>query len=178
MGSQVLTKEPPAPTTMALPTFMIGDFQMETSEGFNDFMYELSVNIVTRNIANNLYPLQQIRQDKEDEIVTLETLTSFKTTKIEFKLGEEFEEYTADGRYCKTVATVEEGNKLVKVQVPDASTGYHTTKEVREWSEDGKDMTLHLMIPSKPEIVCKRFYKRVEPEPAQAEEAEEAEEAQ
>ena len=50
---------------------MIGDFQMETSEGFNDFMYELSVNIVTRNIANNLYPLQQIRQDKDDEIITL-----------------------------------------------------------------------------------------------------------
>ena len=102
----------------------------------------------------------------------LETLTSFKNTKIEFKLGEEFEEYTADGRYCKTVATVEEGNKLVKVQVPDASTGYHTTKEVREWSEDGQNMTLHLIIPAKPEIVCKRFYKKVEP--AQSGEAEEA----
>ena len=59
------------------------------------------------------------------------------------------------------MATVE-GNKLIKVQTPDPSTGYHTTKEVREWSEDGKDMTLHLMIPAKPEIVCKRFYKRVE----------------
>ena len=56
---------------MALPTNMIGDFQMETSEGFNDFMYEMGVNIVTRNIANNLYPLQQIRQDKDDEVVTL-----------------------------------------------------------------------------------------------------------
>ena len=56
---------------MALPAFMIGDFQMETSEGFNDFMYELSVNIVTRNIANNLYPLQQLRQDKDDEVITL-----------------------------------------------------------------------------------------------------------
>ena len=67
---------------------------------------------------------------------------------------------------------MEDENKLVKIQVPDASTGYHTTKEVREWSEDGKDMTLHLMIPAKPEIVCKRFYKRVEP--VQAEEAEEA----
>ena len=101
----------------------------------------------------------------------LETLTSFKNTKIEFKLGEEFEEYTADGRNCKTIATLEE-NKLVKVQVPDASTGYHTTKEVREWSEDGKDMTLHLMIPAKPEIVCKRFHKKVEP--VQEEEAQEA----
>ena len=33
--------------------------------------YELGVNIVTRNIANNLYPLQQLRQDKDDEVVTL-----------------------------------------------------------------------------------------------------------
>ena len=56
---------------MALPDYMIGDFQMETSEGFNDFMYEMGVNFVTRNIANNLYPLQQIRQDKDDEMVTL-----------------------------------------------------------------------------------------------------------
>ena len=55
----------------ALPEFMVGDFQMETSEGFNDFMYEMGVNFVTRNIANNLYPLQQIRQDKDDEMITL-----------------------------------------------------------------------------------------------------------
>ena len=109
-----------------------------------------------------------------------ETLTSFKSTKIEFKLGEEFDEFTADGRDCKTIATVE-GRKLIKVrinysfvqfdqfdqifaqvQTPDPSTGYHTTREVREWSEEG-DMTLHLEIPAKPEIVCKRGYKKVEP---------------
>ena len=45
-----------------------------------------------------------------------ETLTSFKSTKIEFKLGEEFDEFTADGRDCKTVATVE-GRKLIKVRI-------------------------------------------------------------
>ena len=44
---------------------------METSEGFNDFMYEMGVNFVTRNIANNLYPLQKITQDSADEMVTL-----------------------------------------------------------------------------------------------------------
>ena len=110
---------------------------METSEGFNDFMYEMGVNFVTRNIANNLYPLQKITQDPADEMVTLgedkcydvmkskmfhifhsltETLTSFKSTKIEFKLGEEFDEFTADGRDCKTIATVE-GRKLIKVRI-------------------------------------------------------------
>ena len=60
-----------------LPESMIGDFQMETSEGFNDYMYELGVNIVTRNIANQLYPLQKIRQ-AEDGVVTLDTETSFR----------------------------------------------------------------------------------------------------
>ena len=89
-------------------------------------------------------------------------MTSFKSTKIEFKIGEEFDEYTADGRDCKTVATVED-RKLIKVQVPDSSTGYHTMREVREWTEDG-NMILHLDIPTKPEIVCKRFYKKVEPQ--------------
>ena len=112
---------------------------METSEGFNDFMYELGVNFVTRNIANNLYPLQQIRQDPADEMISLgnnnnkqtnkpmslhiliplttETLTSFRTTKIEFKLGEEFEECTADGRDCKTLASLDaEKRQLVKVR--------------------------------------------------------------
>lgn len=44
-----------------------------------------------------------------------ETITSFKSTKIEFKLGEEFDEFTADGRDCKTVATME-GRKLIKVR--------------------------------------------------------------
>merc|ERR1712168_1113826 len=114
----------------------------------------------TRKIANQLYPLQQIRQDPTDELITIETLTSFKNTKIEFKLGETWEEYTADGRYTQTTATVE-GDSLVKVQVPDPSTGYHTTREVREFKEEGKEMLLHLSIPSKPEIVCTRFYRRV-----------------
>merc|ERR1712083_1001709 len=136
----------------------VGDFQMETSEGFDEFMYELGVNIFTRKIGNSLYPLQQIRQ--KDGEITVETLTSFKNTKIVFKLGEAFEEYTADGRYTQTVATVED-NKLIKVQTPDASTGYHTTKEVREFKEEGAVMVLHLSIPAKPEIVCTRLYKRV-----------------
>ena len=61
-----------------LPEFMIGDFQMETSEGFNDFMYEMGVNFVTRNIANNLYPLQKIAQDAADEMVTLGELQYYK----------------------------------------------------------------------------------------------------
>merc|ERR1711874_454520 len=134
-----------------IPEIMVGDFQMESSEGFDELMYELGVNIFTRKIGNSLYPLQQIRQ-KDGEITV-----------------EAFEEYTADGRYTQTVATVED-NKLIKVQTPDVSTGYHTTKEVREFKEEGAVMVLHLSIPAKPEIVCTRLYKRVVEEPKEKEE--------
>lgn len=97
---------------MAVPQVMLGSFQMEESEGFDEFMYEMGVNIFTRKIANNLYPLQEIRL--EGEQLVIETLTSFKNTKAVFGLGSAWEEFTADGRTCQTTATIE-GNTLVKV---------------------------------------------------------------
>jgi len=148
---------------MAVPEMMLGSFQMETSEGFDEFMYEMGVNMFTRKIANNLYPLQEIRME-EDGQMSIDTFTSFKNTKTKFPLGTAWEEYTADGRTAQTVTTIE-GNLIVKVQTPDAATGYHTTREEREFSEDGATMTLRLIIPAKPEIVCTRIYKRVVPTP-------------
>merc|ERR550525_2319441 len=130
----------------------------------------------TRKIANNLYPLQEIRME-EDGQMCIDTFTSFKNTKTKFPLGSAWEEYTADGRTAQTVTTIE-GNVIVKVQTPDAATGYHTTREEREFSDDGATMTLRfwkdkkckcfnfvgdhslifcslrLIIPAKPEIVC------------------------
>ena len=35
---------------MAVPEMMLGSFQMETSEGFDEFMYEMGVNMFTRLI--------------------------------------------------------------------------------------------------------------------------------
>ena len=36
---------------MAVPEMMLGSFQMETSEGFDEFMYEMGVNMFTRLIT-------------------------------------------------------------------------------------------------------------------------------
>ena len=36
-----------------LPAYMLGKFQLETSEGFDDFMYEISVNWFTRKVRLN-----------------------------------------------------------------------------------------------------------------------------
>merc|ERR1712142_428887 len=142
-----------------LPSYMIGNFQLSTSENFNELMCELGVNWVTRNIANNLYPVQKIRQVGED--IYLDTETTFRSTQTCFKLNTTWQETTADGRYTQTVATLE-GNVLKKIQTPDASTGYHTTHEEREFDADGEVMTMRISIPGKPEVTSTRVYKRIE----------------
>merc|ERR1719244_1916330 len=70
---------------------------MESSEGFNDFMWELSVDWFTRQIANNLYPLQKLTQTEDGEI-TLDTVTTFKSSSTKFRLNQEWDEYTLDKR--------------------------------------------------------------------------------
>lgn len=52
-----------------------------------------------RKMGNAATPTVEITE--EDGTFTLKTITTFKTTEIKFKIGEEFEETTADGRVVK-----------------------------------------------------------------------------
>lgn len=52
-----------------------------------------------RKMGNAATPTVEITE--EDGTYTLKTTTTFKTTEVKFKLGEEFEETTADGRVVK-----------------------------------------------------------------------------
>lgn len=40
---------------------------------------------------------------KEGDVITLKTVSTFKSTEINFKLGEEFDETTADDRKVKVI---------------------------------------------------------------------------
>merc|ERR1712243_98921 len=93
---------------------MIGKFQLETSEGFTAYMTELGVNVFTRLIACSLYPIATNSQ--RDNVITIHTSSTFKSSTVSFELGKPFEETTADGREVLTTATLE-GNVLTKQQV-------------------------------------------------------------
>ncbi|TWW53617.1 Fatty acid-binding protein, brain [Takifugu flavidus] len=82
-------------------------WKLVESENFDDYMKALGVGFATRQ-------------------------STFKNTEISFKLGEEFDETTADDRNCKSTVSLE-GDKLVHVQKWD---GKETTF-VRE-IKDGK----------------------------------------
>lgn len=74
---------------------------------------------MTRKMGSTVNPVVELTED--NGLYTLKTTSPFKNTEIKFKLGEEFDEETADGRKVKSVCTLED-NKLVQVQKADKET--------------------------------------------------------
>jgi len=69
--------------------------------------------MVMRKMGSSVSPVVELTE--KDGLYTLKTTSPFKNTEIKFKLGEEFDEETVDGRKVKSVCTLD-GNKLVQVQ--------------------------------------------------------------
>lgn len=67
--------------------------------GFPCVLCAPGVGFATRQVGNVTKPTVIISQD--DDKVVIRTQSTFKNTEISFKLGEEFDETTADDRNCK-----------------------------------------------------------------------------
>lgn len=100
----------------------VGTWTLASSENFDDYMktigkfiharcrcgidlidrrfYVLGVNFATRQMGNMVKP-NLVFSVGDDGLVSLKAESTFKTTEIKFKLNEEFEETTADGRNTK-----------------------------------------------------------------------------
>ncbi|MDK0628423.1 lipocalin/fatty-acid binding family protein, partial [Clostridium perfringens] len=88
-------------------------YKMISSENFDEFMKVLGVGLITRKAANAVTPTIELRQ--EGDQYNLVTSSTFKTTEMKFKPGEEFDEERADGAKVKSVCTFE-GNVLKQTQ--------------------------------------------------------------
>lgn len=84
--------------------------------------------LVVRKVGNSVSPVIELTLNGDE--YTLTSQSTFKNTSITFKLGQEFEEETPDGRKVKTVIT-QDGNKLIQVQK-----GEKETTIVREFNND------------------------------------------
>lgn len=84
------------------------------------------VGMVLRKMGNTVSPTVELVKNGDE--FTFNTVSTFKSTAIKFKLGEEFDEETLDGRKVKSVITLD-GNKLVQEQKGDKA---HTI--IREFS--------------------------------------------
>ncbi|XP_030626480.1 fatty acid binding protein 7, brain, b [Chanos chanos] len=125
-----------------------GTWKLVETDNFDDYMKALGIGFTTRQVGNVTKPTVII--SVEGDKVVLKTQSTFKNTEISFKLGEEFDEVTADDRHCKSTVSME-GNTLVHIQKWDGK----ETKFVRE-IKDGK----MIMKLSFQDVVAVRTYEK------------------
>ncbi|TKC43537.1 hypothetical protein EI555_011038, partial [Monodon monoceros] len=78
----------------------LGTWKLVSSENFDDYMKALGVGLATRKLGDLAKP--RVIISKKGDIITIRTESTFKDTEISFKLGQEFEETTADNRKTKS----------------------------------------------------------------------------
>jgi len=128
----------------------IGKWRMQSSENFDEYMEKVGVSYVTRKVAVALKPSYVISAEPE-EVFNLRTESTFKNSDMRFKLNEEFDETTSDGRKCKSLMRLEAGPRLVQDQK-----GKVDSLIVRELTDND---TL-VCTCSALGITCTRVYKR------------------
>nr|XP_054507337.1 cellular retinoic acid-binding protein 2 [Agelaius phoeniceus] len=146
-----------------MPNFS-GNWKMKSSENFEELLKALgewipAVNVMLRKIAvaAAAKPAVEIRQDGDGESFYIRTSTPVRTTEIQFRVGEEFEEQTVDGRPCKSLARWEgeNKNKMVCEQRLLKGDGPRTGWS-REMSNDGE----LILTMTADDVVCTRVYIR------------------
>jgi len=130
----------------------IGRWKLDSSDNFDEYMKAVGVGLLLRKTAGALKPDTVISKEGEgDELKwKIRTESTFKTTEIDFKIGEEFAETTGDGRDVKTTVTLEGDNTLVQSQKGDPDS-------VLKRVVDGDTLTLTLEAKG---VVCTRVYKK------------------
>ncbi|XP_072769723.1 fatty acid-binding protein, brain-like isoform X2 [Nerophis lumbriciformis] len=93
------------------------------------------INFATRQVGNVTKPTVVISKDGDKVVV--KTFSTFRNTELSSKLGEEFDEITADDRKVKSIFTME-GDKFVHVQKWDGK----ESKFEREIKDGKMVMTL------------------------------------
>lgn len=91
----------------------LGEWKMVSSENFEELMKELGVGLMTRKLGASFKP--NVKFAKSGDEWTFTTSSSVKTLEIKYRLGQEFDEETLDGRKVKTVIVLD-GAKLVQTQ--------------------------------------------------------------
>ncbi|XP_013886780.1 cellular retinoic acid-binding protein 1 [Austrofundulus limnaeus] len=136
-----------------LPNFA-GNWKMRSSENFDELLKVLGVNAMLRKVAVAAASNPQVEIRQEGEQFYIKTSTSVRTTEINFRIGEEYNEETVDGRKCKSLATWESENKIRCQQTLLDGDGPKTywTREL-----NGDELILTF---GADDVVCTRIYVR------------------
>lgn len=139
-------------------TKVLGHWKLFSSDDkWDEYMRTLGINFVLRKVGNSITSYEEIKQNGDDW--ELNITSTFKNAHLKFKLGEEFDETTLDGRKCKSTFVVE-GEDLVHYQ-KGIKPGEVDSKITRTRVDD-ETMTITLEAIDK-NLVTVRTFKRHTP---------------
>merc|ERR1712059_83071 len=101
--------KPPADTMVQIT----GNYTQTSKENYEEFLKALGVGFILRKAALASTPVMTISEEGGNW--TMVTKTTVKSIELKFRIGEEFEEDTTDGRHCKTIVTLD-GNVMTTKQ--------------------------------------------------------------
>ncbi|XP_041456770.1 fatty acid-binding protein, heart-like [Lytechinus variegatus] len=139
---------------MASPEFA-GKYILAESKNFDEFMGALGVNYFLRKIGNKVTP--ELTIENKDDHYSLTSVSTFKTTKLEFDVGKEFETTTPDGRKVKSTVTLDDGKLIQKESTIGAEGDGKDCTYIRELDAN-KDLKVTCILGN---IECIRLYKRM-----------------
>jgi len=96
--------------------------------------------MMTRKLGNTVSPVVELTKSDDGKFV-LSSNSTFKNSSIAFKLNEEFDEETPDGRKVKSLI-VQDGNKLIHTQKCDK---HSDTTIVREFEPEQLKMVKRII---------------------------------
>ncbi|KAI4565873.1 hypothetical protein MJT46_009248 [Ovis ammon polii x Ovis aries] len=136
---------------MATIQQLVGRWRLVESKGFDEYMKEVGVGMALRKVGAMAKPDCIITSD--GKTLSIKTESTLKTTQFSCKLGEKFEETTADGRKTQTVCNFTDG-ALVQHQEWDGKESTITRK-----LEDGKLVVIANINGSHLESFCRHWAK-------------------
>jgi len=97
---------------MSQPDSVIyGKWQLFQSENFEAFMSRLGVSYLVRKLGNKSTPIVTVSKG-DDDVLSFKQESLVSTSEIKFKLGEQFDEKSADGRMLKSTQTLLAPNSI------------------------------------------------------------------
>merc|ERR1712126_54819 len=133
---------------------MKGTYERSAAENYEAFLDALGVGMILKKAATASTPVMEVTE--EGGQWTIKTSTTLKSMELKFKVGENFEETTPDGRNVDSIVTVD-GNKFVCVQTAKKE-GEKSTKSTREFTEEGCTYTIEV---TGTDVVSKQVFKRL-----------------
>merc|ERR1711973_1024300 len=154
MGSHTRHTEAVSSSQCKMDSFK-GKFERTSAEKYEEFLKALDVNFLLRKAATVSTPVMEVSE--EGGVWTIKTSTTLKSMELKFKVGEEFDETTADGREVTAKVTLED-NKFVCEQKAKKE-GQKSTKSVREFKDD--ECIYTMTIDGIDDLVCVQKFKKM-----------------